>query len=80
MLSILLKIIIIYPLLFTTVSGIDGICDIIAATINTIQNDYAEWACDVSGNPLTSPCSAGWSGISCSGGNIIEIALDSYNR
>ena len=54
----------------------DPMCDIIGATnIQTIQN---QWSCTTTGATTTNPCTTSWSGVGCSGSNIVSINIDSF--
>ena len=53
----------------------DPICDIIAAT--NIESVFTQWSCTTNGTTSTDPCmSPVWDGVTCTGDNIVAIAMD----
>ena len=56
-----------------------GLCGFIAATNIQSKSGYSMWSCDVNGLPTSDPCgnSPTWLGLSCSGGAVTSISLNS---
>ena len=56
--------------------SIDPICDLIAAMDVASKSGYSMWTCTNAGATTTNPCTSGWNGMSCSGFNVLVIALN----
>ena len=54
----------------------DPMCDIIAAT--NIQSQKSQWSCTTLGATSTTPCTAPWSGLTCTGSTVVKINLNNF--
>ena len=56
----------------------NGVCGLIAATNINIISGYSQWSCSTLGDTQSNPCASPiWSGVTCSGNNVVSINL--YN-
>ena len=54
-----------------------AICSFIAATDIESISTHTMWSCTTDGITSTDPCSPAWSGVTCSGGSIVSLDLNS---
>ena len=53
-----------------------AICGVIAATNVASISTHTMWSCTTDGFTSTDPCSASWSGVTCTNSNIVHIDLN----
>ena len=68
---LLVVIVFLFQLLLT--SPMDFVCGMIGSTnVHALNTD---WSCTTAGVSTTNPCYPAWTGVTCSGGNIVAIQV-----